>query len=153
MRQKIALSILSKNIAKVLMENNQQKIRFLIVGSFNTLLDFALLFILKSLGLPVIAANLASTTISFCFSFFANKKYTFKATDTNIKREILLFTIVTLFGLWVLQTIVIKVITLVFQPYGLSSDLILLGAKLLATVVTMVWNYVMYSRFVFVKEK
>ncbi|MDB5168269.1 MAG: sugar translocase [Candidatus Saccharibacteria bacterium] len=134
------------------MKNNQQKMRFVAVGGFNTLIDIGLLFALKTLGLPVITANLISTTIAFCFSFFANKKYTFKSTDTNVKREIILFTIVTLFGLWVLQSVVIKLLTTIV-PQELSDDAVLLGAKLIATVVTMIWNYVMYSRFVFVKDK
>jgi putative flippase GtrA len=133
----------------VTIQNKQQKLRFLAVGGFNTLLDFGLLFILKTLGLPVITANILSTTIAFCFSFFANKKYTFKTTDTNIRREITLFIVVTLFGLWVLQTIVIKYVSYVLTPYGLPSDMILLIAKLIATAVTMAWNYILYSRFVF----
>jgi putative flippase GtrA len=152
MKPKIARSILSKNTAQVVMKNNQQKMRFVAVGGFNTLIDIGLLFALKTLGLPVITANLISTTIAFCFSFFANKKYTFKSTDTNVKREIILFTIVTLFGLWVLQSVVIKLLTTIV-PQELSDDAVLLGAKLIATVVTMIWNYVMYSRFVFVKDK
>lgn len=131
------------------MQNKQQKLRFLAVGGFNTLLDFGLLFILKALGLPVITANIISTTTAFCFSFFANKKYTFKTTDTNIKREIILFIVVTLFGLWVLQTIVIKLVTALLTPYGISPDAILFIAKLIATAMTLVWNYVMYSRVVF----
>lgn len=135
------------------MKNNQQKLRFLAVGGFNTLLDFGLLFILKAFGVPVITANVISTTIAFCFSFFANKKYTFKATDTNIKREIVLFIVITLFGLWILQTIIIKAVTYALEPYGLTSDVMLLIAKLTATVATMVWNYTMYSRFVFINKK
>lgn len=131
------------------MQNNSQKLRFLAVGGFNTLLDFGLLFTLKALGLPVITANIISTTTAFCFSFLANKKYTFKTTDTDIKREIVLFISVTLFGLWVLQTVVIKLVTLLLAPYGIATDLILLIAKLLATGVTLVWNYVLYSRLVF----
>jgi putative flippase GtrA len=152
MKPKIARSILSKITAQVVMKNNQQKMRFVAVGGFNTLIDIGLLFALKTLGLPVITANLISTTIAFCFSFFANKKYTFKSTDTNVKREIILFTIVTLFGLWVLQSVIIKLLTTI-APQELSDDPVLLGAKLIATVVTMIWNYVMYSRFVFVKDK
>jgi putative flippase GtrA len=135
------------------MKNNQQKLRFLAVGGFNTLLDFGLLFLLKAFGLPVITANVISTTIAFCFSFFANKNYTFKTTDTNIKREIVLFIVITLFGLWVLQTIIIKAVTYALVPYGLTSDMTLLIAKLIATIATMAWNYTMYSQFVFINKK
>lgn len=133
------------------MKNKAQIIRFGLVGGTNTVIDFGLLFLLKSLGLPVITSNIISTSVAFCFSFFANKKYTFKTTDTNVRREIILFVVITLFGLWVLQTIVIKVMTALLAQSGLSGDLVLLVAKLVATVVTLVWNYVLYDKVVFRK--
>lgn len=128
---------------------SKQVIRFGIVGGTNTLLDFGLLFAFKSLGLPVISSNIISTSIAFCFSFFANKKYTFKTSESDIRREITLFIIVTLFGLWVLQTLVIKAATFSLAKFNLSDDLVLLISKLLATAVSLVWNYVLYSKVVF----
>lgn len=127
--------------------------RFLIVGAINTVIDFGLLFGLKSLGLPTIPANITSTTSAFCFSFVANKKYTFKTTDANIKREIALFLIVTLFGLWVLQTLVLSGVVTLLNHTKLSSSVILFIAKIGATTVTLIWNYVLYSRVVFKKTQ
>jgi putative flippase GtrA len=135
------------------MQNNRQKLRFLAVGGLNTLLDFGLLFIFKSAGLPVITSNILSTTIAFCSSFIANKKFTFKTSGTDIRREIILFIIVTLFGLWVLQTIVIAVFTPIIAPYIQSEDTALFISKVLATIVTMIWNYALYSRLVFRHEQ
>jgi putative flippase GtrA len=132
-----------------MIQNKSQKVRFLAVGGVNTAIDFGLLFLLKAFGLPTISANVISTTTAFCFSFFANKKYTFKTTDTNIKREIVLFVIVTLFGLWVLQTLVINVVTFELAFAHLPAGLVLLIAKLLATAVSLAWNYILYSRLVF----
>ena len=126
-----------------------QKIRFILVGGINTAIDFGLLFLLKALGLPTVPANIISTTAAFCFSFFANKKYTFKSSNTNIAREITLFVAVTLFGLWVLQTLVIQLVVPFVAPIGWPSDVNVLIAKLCATVVTLIWNYLMYSRVVF----
>lgn len=117
----------------------------------NTLIDFGLLFTLKALGLPAINANIISTTAAFCFSFVANKKYTFKSTGANLKREIGLFIVVTLFALWVIQTIVIKLVENMLSGSGLDDALILLIAKILATVFTLAWNYTLYSRVVFKK--
>jgi putative flippase GtrA len=131
------------------MKNKQQLLRFAAVGGMNTALDFGILFILKALGLPVITANIASTSIAFCFSFFANKKYTFKTTDTNIKREIILFVAVTLFGLWVLQSLVISLVSSLLHGWSLPDNLVLLIAKLVATVVSLIWNYALYSTVVF----
>lgn len=131
------------------MKNSSQKVRFIAVGGVNTLIDFGLLFTLKTLGLPAISANVISTTAAFCFSFFANKKYTFKTTGTDIKREIFLFIVITLFGLWVLQTLVIAFVTSLLSQTGLQDSIILLIAKLFATAVSLTWNYVLYSRVVF----
>ena len=134
-------------------KNKDEKARFIVVGGANTLIDFGLLFLLKSLGLPTIGANIISTTSAFIFSFFANKKYTFRAKGTNLKREITLFIIVTLFGLWVLQTIVIKVVVALLSGTHLSDDAALFIAKICATGVSLVWNYTFYSRVVFKKDQ
>ena len=133
--------------------NKTEKLRFAAVGSANTLIDFSVLFTLSALGVPTVVANLVSTSAAFCFSFFANKKYTFRSSNGDLKREILLFVIVTLFGLWVIQTIVIKLVQLPLTSYTDFSDgAILFIAKIFATISSLVWNYTLYSRVVF-KQK
>ena len=119
---------------------NRQKIRFLLVGGTNTAIDFGLLFILNTLGLPRVLSNTISTGVAFIFSFFANRNFTFSANSGNIKKQMTLFIIVTLFGLWVIQPIIISLISN------------LLVGKIIATAVTLVWNYLVYSRLVFKKE-
>ena len=134
------------------MKNKAQLARFGIVGAANTALDFGLLFILKALGLPVEFANIASTTIAFLFSFFANKKYTFKTSGTNVVREMILFVVVTLTGLWVLQTFVIVLAMPWLTAVTHQTDVALLISKLIATVVSMTWNYLLYTYIVFKKH-
>lgn len=134
-------------------KNKDEKARFIVVGGANTAIDFGLLFLLKALGLPVIPANILSTSIAFIFSFFANKKYTFRAHGTDLKREITLFIVVTLFGLWVLQTLVIQAVSALLAGVHLSDDAVLLIAKVCATFVSLTWNYVLYSRVVFKKDQ
>ena len=135
------------------LQNSHQVVRFGVVGALNTGIDFGLLFALKALGLPVEVANICSTGVAFALSFMLNKKYTFKASGTNIVREMVLFTVVTLFGLWVLQTIVINLSLPLLQGWLGNQSIALLGAKLLATVVSLVWNYLLYSRVVFKHTK
>lgn len=126
--------------------------RFAIVGTINTAIDFGLLFLLTFLGLPKIAANTISTGSAFVFSFFANKKYTFKSTNKNIKYEIISFIIITLFGLWVLQNGIIWLITPLIKNIVSQEQLALFAAKLLATAISLVWNYCLYDKVVFKKE-
>lgn len=135
------------------MKNKQQLIRFGIVGGANTALDFGILFLLTFFGTAALIANIISTSVAFCFSFFANKKYTFKTTGTNIKREMFLFIIVTLFGLWVLQSVIITFTVPLLEITGLSEPLRLFAAKILATIVSLIWNYVMYSTVVFTHKE
>ena len=138
------------------MKNKMQIGRFAIVGTINTAIDFGLLFLLTFLGLPKIAANTVSTGSAFVFSFFANKKYTFKSTNKNIKyeiiSEIISFIIITLFGLWVLQNGIIWLITPLIKNIVSQEQLALFAAKLLATAISLVWNYCLYDKVVFKKE-
>jgi len=135
-------------------KKHADKLRFTIVGSINTVIDFSILFTLTTLfNVPKELANFISTFVAFLFSFFANKKYTFKSTSKNLKRQFLLFTAVTLFGLWVIQTIIITAITPVFTNLGVNKPAALLISKLIATAASLVWNYTLYSRVVFKKPK
>ena len=134
------------------LKNSHQVTRFVAVGVVNTVLDFGILFGLKSVGVPVEFANICSTGVAFVFSFFANKKYTFKTTDTNVIREMLLFVIITLTGLWGLQTLIIALTHNPLTQLMGHTDVALLVAKLLATVASLTWNYLFYSRLVFKKN-
>ena len=134
-------------MAKPIKKSLFEKLKFLLIGGINTTIDFGILFLLTGAGLPRIPSNMISTSVAFVFSFFANRSFTFKAKGGNIKRQITLFILVTLFGLWVIQPIIIE---LTDSLLNTSFDLLI--GKLLATVVTLIWNYVLYSKVVY-KEK
>ena len=138
-----------------LIKKHETKLRFALVGGFNTLLDFGLLFVFSSIfNIPRGFSNIMSTSVAFIFSFFANKKYTFKSSesDGNIVKQMVLFTIITLFGLWVIQGLIIHFLTPALISTDLSEPLSLLASKLIATIASLVWNYLLYSRVVFTKN-
>lgn len=135
-----------------LLKKHQSKVRFLIVGGVNTAIDFTLLFLFTALGMQKIAANTLSTGVAFIFSFFANRQYTFKDTSNRtIRRQFVAFTLVTLAGLWVLQPLIILAIAPFFEANIPNEQLALFVIKVIATAASMVWNYILYSRFVFKK--
>lgn len=137
---------------KEVVKKHASKIRFAIVGGTNTAIDFIILFILVGLGLDRIFSNFISTSTAFLFSFFANRSFTFKARSGNMKKQFGLFLVVTLFGLWIIQPIVIESVVLLSKDFGWSDSLVLFAAKLFATLATLVWNYLLYSKFVFKKD-
>lgn len=133
---------------KAFIKKHESKLRFAFVGGFNTLLDFGLLFVFTNLGFNKYVANYISTSIAFVFSFFANRSFTFKSKG-SLRKQIVPFLVVTLIGLWVLQPIVIWFVSQPLEQTALSSEVILLIAKLVATVASLMWNYILYSKFVF----
>ena len=133
-----------------LFKKHANKLRFGIVGIINTGLDFGILFFLTLLfNLPRELANTISTTISFLFSFAANKNYTFKSTDKNTIQQFILFTVITLFSLWVIQNGIIYIMTPVFINIGYSEPVSLFISKVTATIASLTWNYIFYSKLVF----
>lgn len=131
---------------KPLIKKHESKLRFALVGGTNTAIDFGILFLLHGLGVNKYIANIVSTSVAFIFSFFANRRFTFQSKKA-VRTQVIPFLIVTLTGLWVLQPIVIWLVLLPLQQ--LDQTMALFIAKLVATVVSLVWNYVLYSRSVF----
>lgn len=131
--------------------NKKRKLRFAATGALSTSIDFGLLFLLKSFGLPSVPANFISTGVAFCFSFFANQRFTFKAHDGNTKKQFVLFFIVTFIGIWIFQPVIIFILEPALSGFGYPKWIDLALAKLAATSVTLVWNYFTYSRLVFTK--
>lgn len=136
-----------------MLKKHAEKIRFAIVGGANTAIDFVILFILVAMGLPVIASNFVSTSTALIFSFFANQKFTFKNTDSNNRSKFIYFLIITLFGLWIIQPIIIQLINSLLVLYQFDKSIVLLIGKLLATIITLVWNYLLYRKFIFNEDK
>lgn len=133
------------------LKKHAEKIRFGIVGIANTALDFLILFLLVGLGLDKIPANYLSTGASLVFSFFVNKSFTFKATSDNAKKQFALFIVVTIIGLWIIQPLIITAVTALLAGTDWNTGLVLFTAKIIATVASLIWNYIFYSRLVFKK--
>lgn len=139
---------------------------FALSGVINTLIDFLLLnicvFVFKIALLP---ANIISTSAALGLSYFLNNKWVFRG-SIHSRKTVLLFLGITIFGLYVLQNIVIfaltadrtilaqglhyAVSTLGLQAPGLAETNI---AKAIATLVSAIWNYFMYKHFVFKKPQ
>ena len=133
------------------MKKSTKPLRFIIVGIANTAIDFIVLLSLTAVGLPLVAANFISTSVALTFSFFANRTFTFGSTGKK-RSQALRFLLVTLVGLWVLQPIVLVLAVPVLEGM-LAREASIVVAKLIATVVSMVWNYLLYDSLVFRKPQ
>jgi putative flippase GtrA len=119
------------------------QLRFGLVGVANTLVDALGYALLVTVGVPLFAANFASTTTGMLLSFTLNRNFTFRAKDGDVRRQALLFFAVTAFGLWVVQALVIFAVTKAFPGVHV------LVPKFAGIAVGLVWNYLLYHKVVF----
>jgi len=135
-----------------LLKKHVEKLRFAIVGGANTAIDFSVLFILVLFGIDKITSNFISTSVALSFSFFANKKFTFGTVGKSSHYDIVKFLGITLFGLWIIQPVIINSVVVLTDSMHINKFIVLFIAKCLAAGVTMVWNYLLYRKFVFNKQ-
>lgn len=128
-----------------------QLARFSSIGILNTAVDFLLFALLTNIvGLHFIVANVLSTGSALGLSFYLNGKLTFRTALTS--KGIVLFFVTTLVGLWVLQPLVITLSEPFIRPLLLSigqEDTSLIVAKIIATLFSLTWNFVLYKYVVF----
>ena len=131
---------------------HNQKWRFVLVGGFNTVVDFGLMNLFR-LFVPLVFANTFSTGIAMLVSFFLNKKWTFRSTGKNYFREVILFFIFTIIGIWVIQNGFIWLIERFAPRFGLPDVIFANLTKIIASVPSLIWNYLTYNKFVFREAK
>jgi putative flippase GtrA len=133
-------------------------IRFAVIGVINTGIDFVILNILIwatgiKEGNGLIPLNAISFTCAVINSYYMNKRWAFKdGSQGQNGRKFSVFLIVSIIGI-VINTLVLRVVSTNIHPmFGLSQTLWTNVAKLLATGVSLVWNFIGYKLFVFKKQ-
>lgn len=137
------------NLKKV----DKKPIRFVLVGISNTILDFVILNVLLFCKVDILFANTISTGIAMLYSFFMNKKWTFRNSGNNYVKEVILFFIFTIIGIWIIQNGCIYLLNLIVPDFGLPEVIFNNAIKLAASIPSLTWNYLTYNRFVFTNNK
>lgn len=132
------------------------KVRFVAAGIINTLIDvlgFNFFIVVFSFG--VVPASIISTTIAMAVSYILNKKAVFRSQTPHSFKQIVLFVIVTLTGIWLIQTIImVEVLKVLEHWFNVQEQSFLLWflqnvAKGFGIIAGAVWSYLGYSRIVF----
>lgn len=113
--------------------------KFGIVGVIATLIDFVILYLLKSLlGINVYISVSVAFAVSLLFNYLASMKYVFVAREgLTVSRQVFIFLSTAVAGLLLNELIMWICITF--------SGLYYMLGKVLATVVVMVFNYITRS--------
>ena len=117
----------------------EQILKFGVVGIIATVIDFGVLYILSQpLGMdPVLSAGI-SFCVSLVFNYVASMRYVFThREDMSRSREFVIFLVLSLIGLAINEAIMAAGVAVLG-----NSALAVMGTKVLATAIVMVWNFV-----------
>lgn len=117
----------------------EQILKFGVVGIIATVIDFGVLYVLSQpLGMdPVISAGI-SFCVSLVFNYVASMRYVFThREDMSRSREFAIFLVLSLIGLVINEAIMAAGVAVLG-----NSALAVMGTKVLATAIVMVWNFV-----------
>ena len=141
--------------------------RFGLVGILNTLVDVVLVNILTQLiGLDLVLSGIISGTVAMINSFVFNQRFTFKVHKTT-PTKVFYFFAITMFGLYVIRPLILQFFTKQWLTpgefvYSVTSSLSLPFSRSfdinnfalgMAILVVLVYNFLMYRRFVFTEDK
>jgi putative flippase GtrA len=132
-----------------------QFLRFAVVGAINTGIDFGILNILSRItgiteGSGIIPIKGGAFLVANVNSYLLNKRWTFKDnTQGDSGRKFSVYLSVSIVGA-ILNISTVYLITNYVDPmFGLSAALWLNAANLVATGVSLVWNFIGYKLIVF----
>jgi putative flippase GtrA len=131
-----------------------QFIRFGVVGVANTLVDFVILNLLLYLadypgGADLLFCNGIAFFVASLNSYLLNKNWTFADRVPGTSVQLGLFLGFTLVGMAINSGIVYLLAMPEVAPLAVPRAIWINIAKVIATVVSMVWNFTGYRRVVF----
>jgi len=135
-----------------------QLARFGMVGLMNFLVDTGLLTMFSiytgiESGWPLVWLNIISTSIAITNSFMWNRNWTFRDREPITVSGIFAFIFVTIGGIAINSTIVYAVTTALPVSGVLTGTRRITIAKVLATGVSLLWNFFGYKIVVFKKPQ
>ena len=144
--------------------------RFGLIGVWNTIFDFIVFNILLTVtagsflgsARPYVC-NIISASLAAVLSFELNKRFVFQPTAEPPKYYRVYFVLIVLSGIFILQNAVIFVVehfgggvasfaSTILENIGISLDKVVVQhnlAKILATSLTMIWNFVLFNKVIF----
>jgi len=133
-----------------------QFIKFAETGVLNTFIDMGILSLLSGLtgitsGAWLVPLNTVSFFCATTNSYYWNKLWTFQRGKGIVGKEFFQFFIITIIGWGINTGLLVLITTFVIPIVSMSPGAWLLSAKVIATFVSMCWNFLGYKFIVFKK--
>ena len=135
----------------------EQIIKFGLVGVLCTLIDFACYTGCNVIGIPYLISGIIGFTVSVIFNYILSMKYVFeRREDISRRREFVVFVILSVIGLTLNEFLLYVCVDLIYMQMAwlqemFNRDIAEIVAKICATVVVMIYNFV--SRKLILEKK
>lgn len=145
----------------------EQIMKFGVVGVVCFFIDFLITMIVSSLlrtsagmetGTAALVGAFFGFTISVIINYLLSMKYVFvRKEGLDRRKEFIIFTILSLIGLGIHEVIILLSIDVIYENWlwvksFLSPTLATAGAKVFATGIVMVYNFITRKKFLEQKE-
>ncbi len=137
----------------------QQILKFGAVGGVCFLIDFGVTMGLKLIGVHYLLAGLCGFLVSVVANYILSFKFVFqRKEDMDRKKEFVIFVVLSAGGLLINELILYLCIDLVYASWNwlnqlINENLATAAAKIAATGVVMVYNFVTRKMFLEKKEE
>ena len=131
-------------------------LKFGVVCASGAVIDFGVTALCKGiLGIPELLANAIGFTLAATSNYYLNRVWTWKSKSKDVGIEYAKFFFVSLVGLGLNSLIVflLKDISIVPRFIDTTLDWDFWVAKIIATAIVMVWNFMANYFFTFPKKK
>lgn len=123
-------------------ETVNQLIRYLITGFTAFGIEYSLYVVLyKLIGMNYVIASMIVYALVFLFSFFVNRKWSFKSTG-KLNRQLILYLLLFFFNLIVANAFLLKFLTDVLGINALISPFIKMAC-------VVCWNFLIYKYIIY----
>lgn len=145
----------------------EQIMKFGVVGVVCFLIDFVITMVVSTLlrnaagmeiGMAALIGAFFGFTISVIINYLLSMKYVFvRKEEMDRRKEFVIFTILSLIGLGIHEVIILISIDVIYENWLwlnrlLSPTLATAGAKIFATGIVMVYNFITRKKFLEQKE-
>lgn len=135
----------------------KQILKFGVVGGISCVIDFAIYTaLIKMFGVDYLVAGFFGFTISLIFNYLASMAFVFERKENADKRkEFIIFAVLSAIGLGLTELIIWIIVegyrNLPALQFALMDEWIEVFAKVVATGIVMVYNFV--TRKIFLEKK
>lgn len=144
----------------------EQILKFGLVGIISFFVDFIITMITSNILIRIFNINISKSaligaflgfTISVIVNYILSMRYVFQRKDNiDRKKEFIIFVILSTFGLLINELIIYFCIDIIYNNVLwlqslINETIIIAGAKIIATAVVMVYNFI--TRKIFLEKK